>query len=144
MYLPLVPKEIKQAVDKTLQKIKKIKRPYRYIVCTGYSGALIAGFISVKLKKEIIIVRKPSDSSHGHVIESDQDKFLYDKNERGNRRSNYVIIDDFIVSGETIRRIIETCSPHKLTCIGVVRYKDDHDLSPTEQLMSARHRIPIL
>lgn len=61
----------------------------------GMSGAFIGPALAAKLKKEMILVRK-NDGSHSPYV-----------TEGYKAASRYIIVDDFIDSGETKRRIIE-------------------------------------
>jgi hypothetical protein len=61
----------------------------------GNSGALLAAPLAVKMEKSLILVRKTKDTSHsGLLVEGDL----------GARR--YIIVDDMICSGDTVRAII--------------------------------------
>ena len=68
-YLPLSPTVMGRAVRAAVKKCREIKTPYRYIVCSGYSGAIIAAPVARILKKHLIIVRKMQDKCHGQRVE---------------------------------------------------------------------------
>jgi phosphoribosylpyrophosphate synthetase len=58
------------------------------------SGALIAPIVAHELNKPIVLVRKPKEDNHsGYPVEGVEFK-------------TYIIIDDFIETGATIRSII--------------------------------------
>jgi hypothetical protein len=69
---------------------------YVNIVCTGSSGAIIAALFSVSIpnRNRIIHVKKDGEVSHeaGTKIEC--------------RNSIYVVVDDFIISGDTMTRMV--------------------------------------
>jgi adenine/guanine phosphoribosyltransferase-like PRPP-binding protein len=66
------------------------------IAFSGMSGALIGPPVALALGKSMILVRKPDDDTHScHRVEGD----------RNTRR--YVILDDFVCSGDTKKRIVE-------------------------------------
>ena len=82
------------------------------IVCTGLSGILIGVPAADRLRREFAIVRKECDSLHAcQQVE-------------GYRFTEYVIVDDFIHSGDTLRRIIDTMqhSDLKGVCKGILLY----------------------
>jgi orotate phosphoribosyltransferase-like protein len=63
----------------------------------GMSGAFLAPTLAVRLNKQMILVRKPEDSTHCR-----QDVEGYTEAKR------YIIVDDFISSGETKQAIIQS------------------------------------
>lgn len=70
------------------------KQPFDAIAFTGTSGAALAYPLSVKLKLPLICVRKSKRDNHfGSKIEG-----------VSNART-YIIVDDFIASGTTIKKI---------------------------------------
>jgi len=84
---------IEKAVE-SLQEVDKTT-PFDAIAFTGMSGAAMAFPLAIKLEKDLIMVRKPSSSSH-----SDYDV------EGQNQSKNYIIVDDFPETGATKKRII--------------------------------------
>lgn len=85
------------------------------IAFRGMSGAVIAGALAVRLKKPLILVRKPYDVTHSC--------FQVEGNKAVRR---YLIVDDFICSGETvgaIKKAIESFAP-EAECIGVFQFQD--------------------
>jgi len=66
------------------------------IAFRGMSGALVAPIVARDLKKEIILVRKTGEDNHsGYSLEG----------HIGAKK--YVILDDFISTGKTVREIIK-------------------------------------
>jgi orotate phosphoribosyltransferase len=93
------------------------------IAFSGMSGALVAPSVAMALRKPMILARKPTDDSHAGkgVVEGALDA------------ETYIIIDDFMSSGDTIRRIhtsvVKTAAehpyrPHKIICVGIYLYRD--------------------
>jgi hypothetical protein len=66
-----------------------------HIVCTGVSGQSIAWPLSYKLNIPVVVVRKDNEKAHSGTIVG--------QGELG----RYVILDDFIAGGSTVRRIID-------------------------------------
>lgn len=66
------------------------------VVVTGKSGMALAFGAKMLVNFPLVVVRKAGDSSHGFRIEGTPDT----------RVDRYVILDDFVVSGDTVRRIV--------------------------------------
>jgi len=91
-------KELKSCIRLAIRALKHWK--FDTIAFRGISGALLSAPIALALNKNMIIVRKPSDSSHSvtqyhHKVEGN-----------ANARS-YIIVDDFVSSGTTMETIQE-------------------------------------
>jgi len=88
--------------SKTLKRlvfaIKNSNASFDFIAVRGISGALVGSYLTVKLGKPVVVIRKEHDDSHGTSIERDDDLVLY--------ASHYIIVDDGISSGRTLREII--------------------------------------
>ncbi len=100
------------------------------LVFRGFSGALVGPTVALQLNKAWALVRKPGDTAHSN------------RRVEGFAQGKYVIIDDFIDTGETIRSILEAVaesyttpdifngmSPEALEqpkpeCVGVVLYEE--------------------
>ena len=88
--------EIEDVVDMCVKELKG--RKFDTIAFRGLSGTLIAPIVAHILKKEIIVIRKrePGSSDHsGHRIEGHV------------AAKRYVILDDFIAGGNTVKEIIK-------------------------------------
>lgn len=76
-------------------------QPISHLVYRGVSGACMAWPLSYRLRIPVIAIRKPGETSHSYdgdnigAISGDGDL------------CGYVIVDDFICSGNTIQRIID-------------------------------------
>lgn len=99
---------------KSLLKIKR-KHPFEAIAFTGTSGAALAYPLSYKLKIPLICVRK-----------SVRDNHFKDKLEGAIFANSYIIVDDCIDSGKTIKNIIKNISLRNQSsiCKGVYLYND--------------------
>ncbi len=80
-------------VKRTVKVLKPHVSFFDSIACRGMSGTLVAPAVALALKKDLIIVRK--ESSHS----------VY-KVEGAFHKEAYVIVDDFVSSGNTIVQII--------------------------------------
>ena len=108
-------RERNKIIINTATKLRKIKDHFDSIVCCGTSGILIAPSVAEILDKNIIIVRKQKDICYSPF------------SCEGATPTSYVIVDDLICSGNTIRHIIKTINEdsRKAKCIGVYSYITD-------------------
>ncbi len=108
------PHRVSFTVRRTLRAISG--KHFDAIAFRGMSGALIAPIIAYKKKKNLLLVRKPRDGGHsGRMVEGDR------------RSRRYIIIDDFISGGETVRTIVKRVKQFapQAKCVGVYLYNRD-------------------
>ena len=89
------PKSLPEIVN---QIVKFLGRPYRRktfdsIVVRGVSGMLVGSPVAYRMKLPLVVVRKSDGNHSGQSVEG----YTYVK--------NYVVIDDFVSSGDTINEI---------------------------------------
>jgi adenine/guanine phosphoribosyltransferase-like PRPP-binding protein len=113
LHLPLKLTDLADSIKFTTTTLRSIKDEFDLIVFSGYSGALIAPTAALRVKKPMGFVRKPGEASHGVPIEITDESC-------GNGR--YVIVDDFISTGETVKRLIKSLTDWncKMRCVGIV------------------------
>ena len=104
-----------KALRKTIVTAAKTLKNYEFdtIAFRGMSGALPAIPLALRLKKEFIFVRKDFEVGTG--------SHSYRQVEGHKTVERYVIIDDLICSGKTLKEIVKhihTFAP-KAKCIGV-------------------------
>jgi len=107
-YLPLTgPKMLMRTVNKLARRIWQNEVKFDSIAISGWSGALFGIPLAIKLNKRIIIVRKDG-SFHGNRVE-------------GKNTKRFIIVDDLIDTGETVRRIYKgvKCVWPSSKCIGI-------------------------
>ncbi len=98
-------------------KLQPMSDEFDAIAVRGMSGSLVGPQIAMNLDKQLIIVRKETSHSCSKV------EGYFSNNTR------YIIVDDFIGTGATVRSIIdniqESChvSMYKATCVGLAMYK---------------------
>jgi len=120
----MTPKTLRQTTNKIISTIKKNKIEFDAIAFRGLSGSLVAPIISLDIEKPLIVVRK--DASHGDKIEG---YVSADK---------YIIIDDFIDSGKTIRSILKSIDA---MCVGIILY--DHEVNePLSNFLPKYYDVP--
>jgi hypoxanthine phosphoribosyltransferase len=105
----LAPLKLRQIVNNAIRTLPKKK--FDSIAFRGMSGAIVAPIIAMKLKKNLIMVRKNGEETHS-----------LSKVEGFSRSKRYIIVDDFIESGETAANIyfeVKDFAP-KAECIGLL------------------------
>jgi adenine/guanine phosphoribosyltransferase-like PRPP-binding protein len=105
-------------VDHTMGIAEQLHQEYKFdtIAFSGTSGAAMAFILSHKMGLPLLCVRKQEITSHytnsGNYLEGNI----------GARK--YLIVDDFISSGETIRYIVSTIHKQKpaTECVAILMY----------------------
>lgn len=90
------------------------------VVVTGKSGIAMAFAVCMLIDINIVVVRKRGENSHGNPIEGADGTCLGD----------YLVLDDFVSSGETVRNIRDSIEERerlggcktKAHCVGVLQY----------------------
>lgn len=96
---------------KTAVKFLKAKtKEFDAIAFSGMSGAVMAPILAYLLDKQLIIVRKDRGSEHPDQASHSSAAVEY----AGSLRTRVVIVDDFIASGKTVKRIIEKIRDRQL------------------------------
>jgi adenine/guanine phosphoribosyltransferase-like PRPP-binding protein len=110
-------------IIKAVCDLRKIEH-FDSIVCCGISGLLVAPQIAEILNKHLVVIRKENDKCYS------------DFGIEGVAPYRYIIIDDLICSGKTVRHIKNTIKEDypRAICIGVYcylpddsAYRDDED-----------------
>ena len=119
----VTPHSLKLVVDHLAEKIladKAAGLPIDAIAVRGNSGTLVGGALSMATGIPVITIRKPGDNTHSsYRIECD-DSFRH-----------YVIVDDLIASGNTIKAIVDAIADenfsnaHPRRLVKVYLYHDD-------------------
>lgn len=85
------------------------------IAARGMSGALIGGVVSALSDLPLLIIRKTDDKHHGYHHVQGPDGFT----------GPYVIVDDFIESGETVKEILAAVyNAGGGACLGIFLYNE--------------------
>jgi adenine/guanine phosphoribosyltransferase-like PRPP-binding protein len=98
-------------IIQTFSDIRKLQLDFDTIVASGISGLMVAPPVAELLDKNLCVVRTTSKCYSEFVVE-------------GVVPSRYIIIDDLICSGSTIKRIMREMKEHapRSICIGVYTY----------------------
>jgi adenine/guanine phosphoribosyltransferase-like PRPP-binding protein len=93
-------------------QLRKLNDTYDSIACSGTSGLMVVPQIAELLNKEIVIVRKKNEKSYSpfHI--------------EGVTPFRYIIIDDLVCSGNTIKHITKSLKEEypRSKCIGLYCY----------------------
>jgi len=102
-------------IIKAVCDLRPLKDEFDSIACCGSSGLMVVPQIAELLNKNIILIRKKDEKCYSNfAIE-------------GVRPFRYIIIDDLICSGNTIRHITRTIRDEysKTQCVGLYCYMPD-------------------
>lgn len=104
-------KERNSIIIKAVCKLRKITDSFDSIACCGISGLMVVPQIAELLNKHIIIVRK-------------QEKCYSEFRTEGVAPFRYIIVDDLICSGNTVKNIKRTLKEEytRSNCVGVYCY----------------------
>lgn len=108
---------VKMAKGTILSRTKFHDTDFDTIAVTGVSGILIGSPLSIALKKNLIIIRKDTSSTHSNVLV-----------EGWGVNQKIVLVDDMIATGETIRKMEEEIGAHcdSPTIVGTYLYSLDN------------------
>ena len=117
------PEEYRRLIKRITKKVLLLKKTLKFhaIAFRGTSGAAMAYPISAATSIPLICVHKPVDKSHGGLVEGSSKIDV----------KKYIIIDDFIATGATIRAIIKEIDVRRgrysVKCVGIILYGDDYN-----------------
>jgi hypoxanthine phosphoribosyltransferase len=93
--------EASEAIASEWERMYNLDFAFDAIVVSGTSGLLVGPAIADQLGLPLVVVRKPDDGSHsGSLVEG---AVGFDK-----PNPKYIVVDDFVSSGDTVARIMET------------------------------------
>ena len=129
--------------DKRTAAIKRITKILRRfprtvgIACTGISGITLGTLVAHQTKRELIVVRKGESTHSMFKVE-------------GYTPEQYVIVDDFMDSGHTIRRITQEmrtrhiyAEPKPSECVGVILYNGTRNDSRVDSIEINNESLPV-
>ncbi len=113
------PKVFKTLVREMVTVIKQSGLKPDAIAFTGSSGTMIAPTVAANLGIYSLLIRKPSEKAHS--------LYRIEGMGRGLSSKTYIILDDLICSGETVRNIRDKVSNHNSTwkLTGCVMYSQE-------------------
>lgn len=113
-------------IEELVEYIQSSNLKFDSLVVTGISGLVIGSILSYKINKNLCVVRKSRKTHSLLKVESGKDTI-----------DSYLIIDDIMDSGKTVRSIIkelrkaERISGFK-RCIGGIFYDQEIELKALE------------
>lgn len=104
-------------IIKAFCNLKRITDTFDSIVCSGTSGLLVAPAVAELLDKHIVVVRTKGSMDHCYS------EFMVE----GVSPFRYIIIDDLVCSGNTVRHIKNSIKEEtpRAKCMGVYCYLPD-------------------
>ena len=131
--------------NKSINYVLKVLENIEYdaIAFSGMSGALMASIIADRTGSGLIMVRKEMDVSHSTL-------FIESSSHR-KHTCKYVVIDDVISTGKTIKRIIwqvgsnsDLAYKSEMECVGIVLYgAAGLFLSSPPRFIDIGYKVPI-
>lgn len=113
-------KQVAKVLPKLMQELGA-----NTVAVTGKSGLALAFATLMLIDFPLMVVRKRGEMTHGSPIEGPE----------GHVVGNYIILDDFISSGTTVRTMIDQINEYqevnweygfiKPVCVGVLEYKKE-------------------
>lgn len=108
------PTKLKLAVTTAVKILTPYRDEFDSIVVRGVSGTTFGGALSIRLRKPLFVVRKPSDKSHEGT------NTLVTGNGQPKR---WLFVDDFMCMGETFRICKKVVG---VGCVGYYLYSGNY------------------
>jgi adenine/guanine phosphoribosyltransferase-like PRPP-binding protein len=109
-------------VKKIIKALKPKTNEFDSVVVSGYSMALVGSIVAHALKKNIVLVRKPSELRiSGYETE-------------GIHNQRCIIIDDLVCTGNTFRRVLDGLKKINCTPVGFVVYNDSYTCTKFDEV----------
>lgn len=89
-----------KVIKVALRLLRKREKEFDAIAVRGVSGLVVGPLLAHTLKKHLIVVRKPSEKADSHA-----DQLI--EGPTTDTQIRYLIVDDFISNGSTVRKIVE-------------------------------------
>lgn len=104
-------------IERAISLLASRSGSFDAIAFRGMSGAMVAPVVAARLNKTLIMVRKDGDGSHSpQRVEGDCEA------------ARYIILDDLISRGDTVRTIQKTIHDKfnpAAVCVGIALWHDD-------------------
>ena len=116
--------DLGESVTRTEQALTRYRDRFDVIVVSGVSGIVVGAPVALALGIPLIVVRKDEDKNAHHL----GGEII---NVRDLMRQRYLIVDDFVCSGRTVKFIQDKIANHPRHAInppeyvGVYQYSDD-------------------
>lgn len=130
------PAELRKVTNLIVAEVSKMDPKPVFVAVRGTSGTVIGGTVSLVSDIPLVVVRKNDDSSHAMGYGSVQGISDAD--------GPYVIVDDLVDTGDTVRQIIRAVSTRttRSECIAVILYSERQ--LQTESINVDGNPIPLI
>lgn len=134
----------RKGLNATLRTLNRVLKPhlgeFEAIVVSGLSGIIPAAIMAAKWKKQLVVVRKDDERTHGVAMEG---AAFWPEQPGFKKGWPYIVLDDFTARGNTLRRIYQALRNrgHDLPVYTVLYGGDYH--SPVPMLVSADFTEPL-
>lgn len=125
----LQPETRKEIVNRCVKFLRRYQDKFDFIAYRGMSGAMIAGPVAYRLNKPTTVIRKPDENKHSN------------NNVEGMLTGRYIILDDFISSGETVESIMDALPG--ACCIFMYMYRNPEYLIHVRRAYAYGLKIPV-
>jgi hypothetical protein len=106
------PDRLKGLVDAAECTIRStVGEDFHFIAVSGVSGLVLGGLISQRFNRHLVVVRKQRESKHSSRIVEGL------RGIEGIGQMRYLIVDDFVSTGGTIRRMRYEIARHVSCCV---------------------------
>lgn len=123
-------------IIKAVCDLRKMSDQFDSIACCGVSGLMVVPQIAELLNKNIILIRKQNEKCYS------------DFTIEGVKPFRYIILDDLICSGDTVRHIQRNISnEYEMTqCVGLYCYMPEECAYNADNLkiFEKKYRMPLL
>ena len=123
-------------IIKAVCDLRKISGTFDCIACCGTSGLMVVPQVAELLNKHIIVIRKKEDKCYSEFTIEGVAPF------------RYIILDDLICSGNTVRNIQRNVFDEhpRARCIGLYCYMPEECsyTSDTSKLFEKEYNMPLL
>lgn len=115
---------LKKALARIEECTADILDQFDYVLVTGLSGIIPGAIFCDRHDKSLVVLRKTGEPCHGSSIEGpyDWDEFK----PLGDESGGYIIIDDFMSSGNTIERLLDAHMHGRLPKYVVLYLRDQN------------------
>lgn len=133
---PMDPKSRAKTVENSVKRIRESGFEFNSIVVTGLSGIIIGTLLSEVLGVPLFVVRKkehPQPHSYRYIEGPDQIN-----------AARYLIVDDLVSSGSTVKRILKEMSKAgpASKCVGAYFYDESFDCTSTMRYLCDAWQYP--
>lgn len=138
----LDPATVKERTTLMLRRLRARRIDFDAVVYSGQSGALFGPILAYKTGTYPLFVRKPGElkGTHSNIVVEGEVHNI----------NRYIIVDDFMDSGATVKRIEKMMRSHRprAELAGIVlwrRFNEERDIGFQRSLLPARlQHVPLI